>query len=109
MPILLSCGCGKKMRVRTNLAASASSVPNAAGDPGSRSPHRNRPRRYLASPPPLPAVGGAERVATPFWVNSDELLALSDEALLLASLDAEKLEAVSRSPDARRRRRNGPG
>ncbi len=114
MPILLSCGCGKKLRVKDELAGKRVKCPDCAKVllvPAAELPEPDEeilevaaPARQAApsrkGPPPLEVNETPQRRAraadspTSFWVNSGELLALSDAALCLASLDDEKMQAA---------------
>ena len=105
MPIQLSCGCGKKLRVKDELGGKRIKCPDCAKVIQVPAADLPEPEEAIldVAPPPLPPAGSEP---TPFWVRSGELLALSDEALFLVSLDEEKLEeaqaALTRGDDAAR-------
>jgi hypothetical protein len=100
MPIVVSCKCGKNLRVKDELAgkrvkcpecAQLTTVPAAtlpAGPAKQPADEKITARKAaapsLASPPSPP----------PFWVLASDLLALSDDALYLTTLDEEKMQEV---------------
>jgi hypothetical protein len=125
MPILLSCACGKKLRVKDDLAGKRlkcpacaavlvvppAGTPGAADGPGAEKvAAAKEPRKPARPPAPASEPEEDDQAArrrprdadspTPFWVHDNELLALSDDALHLATLDEEGMREATAALEA---------
>jgi hypothetical protein len=113
MPILVSCPCGKHVRVKDELGGKRIKCPACAGvvqvpvagesqlavpaedrvrptaaPPRPKSDRARSEPEHGAAPPELPRADPGPRC---FWQRAGDLLAVSDDALLLASLDDKEM------------------
>jgi hypothetical protein len=116
MPILVACKCGKKLRVKDELAGKRVKCPGCAqvvavpavGEPPELEevepveervavpPAARRPKPTARPEPQDEGEEGPRRSRgsdspTPYWVRSNDLLALSDDAVYLTTLDDKKM------------------
>jgi hypothetical protein len=98
MSIELSCSCGKKLKVRDDLAGKRVKCPACQGVIAVPQPEEEEPPVLEAAPAEEPDETEASdnsRRSEPFWTDPkgfENLVALSDDAIYVAALDEDKLK-----------------